>query len=301
LKTVRLDTPAKLNLGLRVGPSRSDGFHEIRTIFQSISLFDRLTVEPSSEDRDSLTVQGPLTDVPGDQDNLVLQALRKLRDYGMSVPPLTIRLEKNIPTKAGLGGGSSDAAAMLRLAETEFADGTLKHSDRQRIARELGSDVPFFLTGGTALGRGRGADCRSVSGLQARVLLAVPPISVSTEWAYDQIEARESLKPVSDWYPMERKNIDRSDLNLTNDFEPVLRSNHELFDRLGEALGKYSNNVGLSGSGSTLYALFNETASITYDKEELKKEFPETRFIETSFLPESKLPKVERIVSCQSK
>jgi 4-diphosphocytidyl-2-C-methyl-D-erythritol kinase len=301
VKTAILDTPAKLNLGLRVGPRRSDGFHEIRTILQTIDLFDRLTVEPSREARDSLTVQGADGNVPESKENLVLQALSKLREYGISVPSLRIRLEKSIPTQAGLGGGSSDAAAIIRLVESEFVDGSLNQSDRHRLARELGSDVPFFLTGGTAVARGRGADYRSVGGLQARVLLALPPFSVSTEWAYDHVDPRESLETVDQWFSTEDIRSDWSKLELTNDFEPLLGSTYSTFESLMEALGRYSDTVGLSGSGSAIYALFDTERSISPIRNRLREKFPSSRFITTNFLPECKLPEEERIVSCQSK
>lgn len=144
-----IDAPAKLNLGLEVLRRRDDGFHDLATIFLTVSLFDRLSFSVSSESR----VDCDACDV-AQEDNLVQQALALIQPPA-AVPPLAVTLRKGIPVAAGLGGASSDAAATLlgarALWQLPYSDG-----DLTALALELGSDVPFFLDGGCALGRGRG-------------------------------------------------------------------------------------------------------------------------------------------------
>jgi 4-diphosphocytidyl-2-C-methyl-D-erythritol kinase len=144
--------PAKINLGLEILGRRGDGYHEVRTILCAISLADRLAFEPAPGSGDELVLRG--TPVDGrPENNLVLRALRAMRDQGATIPPQHVIIDKLIPTAAGLGGASSDAAATLRAFASELADAG---ADPVAIAASLGSDVPFFLGGPVALASGRG-------------------------------------------------------------------------------------------------------------------------------------------------
>ncbi len=147
---VTVQAPGKVNLTLEVLGKRSDGYHEIASVMQAISLFDTLTIRPSDE----IKVLAEIEDL-GTQDNLIYRAAMLLRETSGVSAGAEIRLDKQIPLAAGLGGGSSDAAATLlgldRLWGLDLAEGELKE-----LAAQLGSDVPFFLTGGTALVEGRG-------------------------------------------------------------------------------------------------------------------------------------------------
>jgi 4-diphosphocytidyl-2-C-methyl-D-erythritol kinase len=149
---VTLRPAAKVNLTLEVPGRRPDGYHELSTLFQEVGIHDELTAEPAAEL--SLAVEG---DAPPDEDNLVLRAARLMSEaVGGDAPRgASISLRKGIPSGAGLGGGSSDAAATL-LALNYLWDAALSLEELARVGRELGADVPFFLYGGTALGRGRG-------------------------------------------------------------------------------------------------------------------------------------------------
>ena len=141
----RLLAPAKLNLALVVGPKRAGGKHEVATVLQRITLADTLTLEPAPE----LEVEG----FP--EDKLVTSALESFSNRTGAMPAWRVTIEKNIPVAAGLGGGSSDAAAALKLANAEL-DEPLTGRDLHEIAAELGADVPFFLTSGPQLGEGDG-------------------------------------------------------------------------------------------------------------------------------------------------
>ena len=159
-----LDAPAKINLALVVGPRRSDGKHEVATVLQRIELSDRISLESGS----SLDVTG----FP--EDTLVRDALLSLASAAAVDPHWTVRIEKRIPVAAGLGGGSSDAAAALRLANETLAR-PLPEARLHELAAALGSDVPFFLTTGTQLGTGDGSELRDVDVPRDYAVLLVLP------------------------------------------------------------------------------------------------------------------------------
>lgn len=158
-----LYAPAKLNLGLEVTGRRPDGYHEVVTILQTVDLFDRLHVEPAAH----CTYVSPC----GIADDLVARALHALSSRGIEVAA-RITLEKRIPIAAGLGGGSSDAGTLLRALVARGLDA----QSAEEIAAALGSDVPFFLRGGTALATGRGTELEPLPTPSAWFVVAVPPV-----------------------------------------------------------------------------------------------------------------------------
>lgn len=150
--TVRV--PAKVNLHLAVGGRRRDGFHELETVFQAVGLYDEVTVVPA--ERLTVTVTGDGADgVPTGDDNLAARAVRAVAALAGRDPDVAITIDKGIPVAGGMGGGSADAAAALVAADRLF-DARLDRPTLDRLASGLGSDVPFLLHGGTALGAGRG-------------------------------------------------------------------------------------------------------------------------------------------------
>lgn len=164
--------PAKINLGLEILGRRADGYHDIVTILQEVALADRLTFEAAGE----LTLN--CSSLPSDETNLVLRAARLLQSETGIRGGATIRLEKAIPIAAGLGGGSSDAAATLRaLNHLWRLDLTADHV--AQLARRLGADVPFFLAGGTQLATGVGDRLQAINTPDLWVVLAITPVTVS--------------------------------------------------------------------------------------------------------------------------
>ncbi|MGH8950327.1 MAG: 4-(cytidine 5'-diphospho)-2-C-methyl-D-erythritol kinase, partial [Acidimicrobiia bacterium] len=190
------ESPAKLNLALLVESPRSDGYHPLQSLVQTIEWIDRIEVEEAEEDR--FEVDDADLDP---EDNLVVQSIRALRDRGF-VPPLDIRLGKQIPQGAGLGGGSSNAAATLAAA-AELA--RLPRSIVDEMAPSIGSDVPLFLTGGTMLVRGVGEVVHSQPPLTGfSVAVAVPPFEMSTPDVYrrwDQLEGPSGEVQSPAWLP----------------------------------------------------------------------------------------------------
>ncbi|HEX3067982.1 MAG TPA: 4-(cytidine 5'-diphospho)-2-C-methyl-D-erythritol kinase [Thermoanaerobaculia bacterium] len=245
---IEIPAYAKINWSLRITGERPDGFHDLETLFQTISLHDKIAIRES--DRFSLTCNDP--SIPVDDTNLVLRAARAL-----GTPPVAIDLKKSIPAGGGLGGGSSDAAAVLVALSKHFGiDKPLA-----KLALDLGSDVPFFLTGGTAYATGRGevlTPMPPVAGIP--LLLLIPKERVSTANAFAAL--RRFSRPIGiDRY---RSIIDDGLLHdageLTNDFEEpifvLLPRLRELKARLLDAGAVWS---AMSGSGSTIVAAFAET------------------------------------------
>ncbi len=166
---VQITAPAKLNLGLEVIDRRPDGFHEIATIFQAISIVDTLTLTPASTIH--LTADNPAL---VSDDNLIVRALGWLRSAIGSDQGAAVCLEKRIPVAAGLGGASTDAAAAL-LAGRALWRADVSLTELIALAAQLGSDVPFFLTGGTALGSGRGTDITPLPSMPEVWFVVVSP------------------------------------------------------------------------------------------------------------------------------
>lgn len=224
---------AKINWSLRITGKRADGFHDLETLFQTISLHDELTFTPA--ERMTLTCSDP--SVPTDDSNLVLRAAR-----AAGAPPHAIHLEKRIPAGGGLGGGSSNAAAVLKTFGGD-------REDLARIALALGSDVPFFLAGGTAYATGRGevlTPMPPMSGIA--LLLVLPEERVLTKEAFARI-TRHSAPLGIDAY--------RDFANFTNDFEePVFAMHPRLRTYRRRLLDAGATWAGMSGSGSTIVGAF---------------------------------------------
>ncbi len=236
---IEVRSPAKINWSLRITGRRPDGFHELETVFQTISLHDTLTF--SSADHLSLTCDDPT--IPVDETNLVLRAARAL-----GAPPVAVELHKRIPAGGGLGGGSSNAAATL------MALGGRRRPDLPQIALSLGSDVPFFLLGGTAYATGRGerlTPLPSMAGIP--LLLVLPSERVSTKEAFTLITRYSPPLGISAY---------RDFANFTNDFEePVFAALPALREYKRRLLAAGAYWAQMTGSGSTIVGAFADTAS----------------------------------------
>ena len=256
---VQVAAPAKINLGLNVLKRRKDGFHGVRTIMQSVELHDVVSVTLR---RGPFTVRSPsVGDMPKDRDNLVWMAVEHLwRSIGRSGVPngVAVTITKRIPTEAGLGGASSDAAAVLRALVRLWCP-SLQRDVVRDVAGSVGSDVPFFLDGGTAVATGRGECVRRIPSLHRFwLVVAVPGFGVSTEAAYNWWDraCRPELSGVelsAGW----RKRLDR----LTNDLEYVVTEHYpeigEMVSRLRIAGASFAS---MTGSGSAVYGAFQSHA-----------------------------------------
>jgi len=176
---------AKINLGLKIVGKRPDGYHEIRTVYQTVELYDRLTLSVK-RGKEAIDLECSDPAIPSGRGNLVYRACELWRAARQFRGAIAIRLTKEIPSGSGLGGASADAAATL-LALERLTGARLPLAERFRLAAQLGSDVPFFLLGGRALGIGRGAEVYPLEDLPRRhVLIVFPGFSVSTAVAYQE-------------------------------------------------------------------------------------------------------------------
>ena len=254
-RETRVRAHAKINLGLRVLYRRPDGFHEIRTIFQTISLADDLRISYSRARGTSIAIDGDLQIA----DNLVERAARACLDEMRLTARLEFVLTKKIPMGAGLGGGSSDAAAVL-LALPVLAGRSIPLERLLLIAESLGSDVPFFLLGGTAVGLGKGEELYPLPDLPPRAgLLVSPGIHVSTPGAYKDLSA--ALTPAAaKLLDFQQSAADPLGSTLHNDFETVVFPQHPRLERIKAKLTKCGARPALmSGSGSTIFGFFNNS------------------------------------------
>lgn len=257
---VSVEAPAKVNLYLRVLHCRADGFHELETIFQSVSLADEVVVEMGGQGVD-LVVVGAELGAP--EENLAFRAAARFREAFAVDAGVRIRLNKHIPAGAGLGGGSSDAAAVLRCLRelTGAGDEGALHD----LACDLGSDVPFFLgESPLALGRGRGEVLEMLPALpEAHLVLVMPPVHVATAEAYRTLgrsadvvhgaEAAGEANAVRTWADVEAW--------MHNDFQDVVAAAHESVAASLQALRDENALVALlSGSGAASFGLFRSRA-----------------------------------------
>lgn len=188
LGPVRVRVPAKINLHLHVGPVRGDGYHELVTVYHAISLYDELSVRRG--DRLTLTMEGEgAGELAGDDDNLVLRAARALARHTGRQPLARLHLRKQIPVAAGLAGGSADAAAALVACDALWGT-NLGRDELAKVAGTLGSDVPFLVLGGTALGAGRGERVSPVlaSNHSWHWVVAVAGFGLSTPTVYRELD-----------------------------------------------------------------------------------------------------------------
>jgi 4-diphosphocytidyl-2-C-methyl-D-erythritol kinase len=263
--SIALNAFAKINLGLRILGKRPDGYHEIRTLYQTVELHDNLEVAlvPGP---DGVDVECEDAAVPSGRRNLVYQACQLWKGARGLKGGIEVRLKKQIPTGSGLGGASSDAAAAL-LGLERLSGNRLDLVTRLRLAARLGSDVPFFFLGGRVLGCGRGEEVYPLADLPRRHCLVVfPGFSVSTPEAYRKAGVRLTKRfaahkmeffgvwsrvPLETWGPAE------------NDFEQVVFAKWPELGRLKSQLIQAGAETALlTGSGSAVYAIFDSATRL---------------------------------------
>lgn len=252
--------PAKINLTLEVLARRADGYHALRSLMVPLALADELRFESSERFDFACDVE----ELAGDE-NLVVRALRAI-----GTPAVRVHLSKRIPTQAGLGGGSSDAATVLRAA-IDGAFGVLTPFDWVRIARDLGSDVPFFLAGTGALVEGTGERVTPIGELPPwHVLIVKPPVATSTAQAYAWLDAierptrrRKESVSIAALTALQRGDFADLEALLQNDFHDVGAARApEIAFGLDALRAAGSRNALLAGSGSSFFTLARERASI---------------------------------------
>jgi 4-diphosphocytidyl-2-C-methyl-D-erythritol kinase len=277
MPVARVAAQAKVNLVLRVGPRREDGFHDIVTMFQLVDLGDDIVVRVGGAGR-TLHVAGPRIPEAGlgpTEKNLAYRAAMAYASRAGWPNGFSIELTKNIPAGGGLGGGSSDAGAVLRALDA-LSERPLGPTTLEELGATLGSDVPFFVSGSAcAFAAGRGDQVAAADPMPARdVVLAIPPFAVATADAYRWLDEDRAaataavpnmpptpelapLRPVlpAGWDALDWGLVQRASFN---DFEPVVERRHAELRRLREGLEQSGAIIArLSGSGSTVFGVFD--------------------------------------------
>jgi 4-diphosphocytidyl-2-C-methyl-D-erythritol kinase len=264
---LRIRCPAKVNLGLWLLGRRPDGYHEIDTFLQAVSLEDELTLEPGPPGLALHTLGRPIPGPGGSEPNVIQRAWDLLGELGLLPRGAGIRatLTKRIPVGAGLGGGSSDAAGFLAGAERLF-DLKLTDLERLALAARLGSDVPFFIRGGIARAMGRGEMVRHLCPIDPYwVVLVSPATAISTTWAYSQVRyplTADAVKATVLASAIEKRDLGGMVGAMHNAFESVILARLPKIDELKRALAS-AGAMGalLSGSGSTVFGVAHSLVS----------------------------------------
>jgi 4-diphosphocytidyl-2-C-methyl-D-erythritol kinase len=273
--SITLAAPAKINLSLRILGKRPDGFHELETLMVPLTLSDEIEIAHGQGKEVMLTCNDP--DLPTGSDNLCVKAVEAFREEVGLNDGITISLLKRIPHGAGLGGGSSDAAAVLKGLNDLF-DHPLVEEELHRIASRLGSDIPFFLCDAPSWCRGRGELLEPSSAVPHRKLLLIkPPFPVSTVWAYKKYaEFKESGR-----LPAQAERQSLGELEIANDLEAPVFEKYILLPLMKSWLRQQAGveSAFMTGSGSTMVAVME--AHVTEDlllslKTKIAEEYGET-------------------------
>lgn len=262
-KPYSIQTGCKINLGLNVVERRPDGYHNLQTIFYPVPLYDELTIR----EKDSLILYGEDTLTLGGNplegevwDNLVLRAVRLLRQEGFPIPSLNIDLRKVIPSGAGLGGGSSDAACMVTTL-TRLYGLPLSQEQMERLVSKLGADCPFFVNPRPLYAEGIGDVFTPISlDLSGWYLMLVKPeVHVSTREAYAGVHPHQPAYSLLD---VVKQPVGAWASRMVNDFEESIFFNHPLLSEIKEELYRQgAAYASMSGSGSTIFGLFRSRPS----------------------------------------
>ena len=261
--------PAKINLFLRVLRKRADGYHDIFSLMQKISLYDELIFYPR---RRGIVLNCPGIDLPTNDDNLVVRAAKAIFSYCNYPYGMEINLVKKIPMTAGLGGGSSDAATTL-MALNKICSLKLKKNELIKLGTKIGADVPFFIFGNAALASGIGDKLKHLQNLpQLNLILIKPNFELSTKMVYESLNLRLTMGKNNYSIP---RILDLSDIiqGLHNDLESVsLETHSELADLKKMLLRHGALGALMSGSGPTVFGIFRNEKEAKKNLEVVRKE-----------------------------
>lgn len=268
--------PAKINLALHVRRRRDDGYHELETLFALCRDGDVLRVAPA--ERDSFHVIGPEAALLHDTtDNLVVRARDRFRDHIAATPPLAVTLDKRLPVASGIGGGSADAAAMLRVC-ARLSNIALDDPKLLSVAAGLGADVPACLLGTTAIGGGVGERLEPIAGLgDAPALLVNPRVEVATRAVFARWDGIDrGPMPTGEAFEIARQG--HNDLTVpARAIAPVIGEVLDALDALGTA-----RLVRMSGSGATCFAIFRDHAARASAAAAIHAAYPDWWCLETA-------------------
>tara|TARA_Y100001970_G_scaffold167126_1_gene204591 strand:- start:3125 stop:3970 length:846 start_codon:yes stop_codon:yes gene_type:complete len=258
MKKITLNSNAKVNIGLNVLKKNHNGFHNIITVFQEINFFDTITVTKTSS---GCKFKSNVKWLKNNQHNLCVAAFNLMqKQYGFD--GISIDLIKNIPPGSGLGGGSSNAASIMK-GICELYDLNVSKKELEHLAVNIGADVPFFIKGSLQLGEGIGEKLRPLkTKIAGKYLIVIPKIKIDTSWAYSKfknvLDTSKSSTNFPSLFDTDRINTDKLKL-IENDFESIVIPAYPEIGKIKQKLCAFgAQYASLSGSGSTVFGIFND-------------------------------------------
>lgn len=276
MKRLKLNSYAKINLNLKILNKRPDGYHNIKSIIQTISLKDKIKLKKSKK----IICKTNTKNIPTNEKNLAFKAAKIFFNHTNIKSGVKIKIKKKIPTQSGLAGGSSNAAATL-IGLNELYKSNLTNSELINLAKKIGADVSFLLFGGTALVQGTGELIKNIKPIKnCYILIVKPNFNISTKEAYlkyditsNELEKKTNSNFVEDLrFAIEKeKNLKEIKNFLINDFEKILK-NENIIEIKKEMLKKGAVCCSLTGSGSAIFAIFKEENKAKLAKKFFKKQ-----------------------------
>ena len=279
MNSITLKSRAKINLSIDVLGKRQDGYHLVEMIMQTIDLYD--LIEINEKDNDQITIKSTSDEIPLDCNNLVYKAANLIKKTFNINKGVEIHIKKNIPVAAGMAGGSSNAAAVL-VGLNKLWNLNLSNQQLEKIGLKLGADVPYCINGGAVLASGIGEELTPIKGLTKDVCILVckPDLFVSTKEVYECIDSKDIDKRPNNKFLIEcLKNEDTRQLaeNMFNVLEGVTMDKHPVIQQIKDIM---TNNRALgammSGSGPTVFGLYENREDAVKCKAILEKQFKQT-------------------------
>lgn len=285
--SVKYEAYGKVNIGLDVLGRRANGYHDVRMIMQTVDLHDTLEFVRENDGKGRIILESESEEMPLNEENLIYRAVKLLQqDFGFQ-DSVRIRIEKRLPIAAGMAGGSSDCAAALKGINELFLLG-LTQEQLQAYGVKLGADVPYCILGGTCLAEGIGEKLTRLKEIpDALLLIAKPPIAVSTKEVYERVDGRNIIKhPDIDGIirAINEQNLIQMTKYMGNVLADVTEQMHPVIRNIRECMDENGAIVSLmSGSGPTVFGIFTEESTVLSAKKALEqcnlaKEIYVTRF-----------------------
>jgi len=270
MQKIEIKTPAKINIGLNVIRRRPDGYHDIRTIFYPVNLFDKILIKDSAE----FKFLSNNDSIRNDPENLIIKAKEILEHHSGKKLNCRIELEKNIPIGAGMGGGSSDAAAVL-IGLNEFFGLNIPRKALNFFALELGADVPFFLEPRPSYASSKGDELKVIDfKINYPVLIVNPGIHISTKWAYANIKPKPGEVNLTELFESKLPDFIALKGIVTNDFEEIVfREFPEVAEIKSEMYFLGALFALMTGTGSTIFGIFPDKVSVEKAESVFRKKY----------------------------
>lgn len=285
MNSIDLKSRAKVNLSIDVLGKREDGYHLVEMIMQTIDLYDKLKITEIEEN--SILIKSNSLDIPLNEDNIMYKAVKLLKNQFNIEKGIEISIEKNIPVAAGMAGGSSNAAAVL-VGLNKLWNLGLSESELKDIGLKLGADVPFCITGGSALAEGIGEKLTNIKGLpeDLNILVCKPNIFVSTKEVYqslnmDKVKRRPQNKELID--ALQKEDVKFISENMVNVLEEVTSFKYSEIGQIEDIMIK-NKALGsmMSGSGPTVFGLFDNKDCAIKAKEDLQAKYNQVYLVKSS-------------------